>query len=93
MQISDSDCTKSYSGAEYACPVWKASAHMKTIDIALKESCRTIIGYIGLTKLYKFYTLSSITITDIRRTAITEIEMQLRFKAFTIRVRSYENAP
>lgn len=42
----------SYSAAEYACSVWKASAHAKNIDKALNESSIIIIGCLKPTELY-----------------------------------------
>jgi len=64
-----------YSVAEYACPVWKASAHTKNIDIALNESCRILTRYLRPTEIHKLHTLiSGIKTPDIRRSTITEIE-------------------
>jgi len=64
----------SYSAAEYVCQVWKASAHVKNIDIALNESYRIIIGCFRPTEVHKLHTLSGIATPDIRRKTITEIE-------------------
>jgi len=64
----------SYSAAEYVCPVWKASAHAKNIDIVLNESCRIITGCLRPTEVHKLHTISGIASPDIRRTTITEIE-------------------
>lgn len=46
----------SLSAAEYACPVWQASAHPKNIDVALNDFCRTITDYLKLIEVYKLYT-------------------------------------
>lgn len=46
----------SYSATEYACPVWKASAHAKNIDITLNESCKIITGCLRPTEVYKLHT-------------------------------------
>jgi len=66
--------TLRYSASEYTCPVWKASAHVKNIDIALKESCRIITGCLRPTEINKLYILSGLAIPDIRRTMIAESE-------------------
>jgi len=54
----------SYSSAEYTWPIWKASAHVKNIDIALNESFRIITRCIRPTKVHKLHTLSGITISN-----------------------------
>jgi len=46
----------SLSTAEYECPVWQASAHVKNIDVALNDSCRTITDFLKSIELYKLYT-------------------------------------
>ena len=53
--------------AEYACPVWSRSAHVKKINPILNESCRCITGCLKLTKIYSLYILSGISLPDIRR--------------------------
>lgn len=62
------------SAAEYASPVWKASALAKNIDIALNKSCRIITGCLRPTEVNKLHTLSGIATPDICRTTIIEIE-------------------
>ena len=56
-----------YSVAEYACPVWLDSAHSKTIDIALNETCRKVTGCIRSTPINALYNLAGIAPPFIRR--------------------------
>jgi len=46
----------SLSAAEYACPVWQASAHPKNIDVTFNDFCGATTDCLESTEVYKFYT-------------------------------------
>ena len=58
--IRTSALALSYSTAEYACPVWHKSAHVKQVDIALNETCRIITGCLRPTPVDRLYKLAGI---------------------------------
>ena len=64
----------SYSVAEYACPVWLDSAHSKTIDIALNETCRKVTGCIRSTPINALYNFAGIAPPFIRRKSHLVVE-------------------
>ena len=61
-----------YSTAEYCCPSWEKSAHVKMIDAQLHTTMRIITGTLQSTPLAWLPVLSNIAPPDIRREAITD---------------------
>jgi hypothetical protein len=64
----------SFSAAEYACPVWKNSAHAGQVDIALNETCRLITGCLKPTRCDHLYQISGIAPPFIRRDVAAAVE-------------------
>lgn len=64
----------SFSAAEYACPVWKNSAHAGQVDIALNETCRLITGCLKPTRCDHLYQISGFAPPCIRRDVAAAVE-------------------
>ncbi|KAI5747569.1 hypothetical protein M8J77_016091 [Diaphorina citri] len=62
------------SAAEYAAPVWEASAHAKHVNVAINESARIISGCLRPTPISKLYPLIGIAPPDIRREVARDVE-------------------
>lgn len=62
------------SAAEYAAPVWCASAHAKEVDVAINETARIISGCLKPTPVQKLYPLVGIAPPKIRRDIIADAE-------------------
>ena len=56
------------SSAEYACPVWSRSAHVKKLDTTLNNTYRKITGCLKPTKVEEIYHLAGIGSPNQRRT-------------------------
>ena len=63
-----------YSAAEYACPVWHRSAHVRHVDTALNESCRIITGCLKPAPVSKVRVLAGIAPPHIRRSVAARSE-------------------
>ena len=66
--------TQSYSGAEYAVPVWARSALAYKLDSELNSAFRAITGCLKLTNVEELYLLSGIASSSIRRDVCTRVE-------------------
>ncbi len=64
----------SYSATEYACPVWGRSAHTKSLDPVLNNSCRIITGCLKSTNTNSLYLLAGIAPPGVRRDATSRAE-------------------
>lgn len=63
-----------FSAAEYAAPVWEASAHTNHVNVAINETARIISGCLRPTPISKLYPLIGITPPDIRRDVARDVE-------------------
>jgi hypothetical protein len=61
-----------YSTAEYCCPVWKNSTHVKKIDAQLNTTLRIITGTLKSTSRTWLHVLGHIIPYDIRRKYVTK---------------------
>jgi len=64
----------SYWAAEYACPVWERSAHVKRLDPVLNKSCRLITGCLKPTNVHNLHLFAGIAPTEICREAASKLE-------------------
>lgn len=65
-----------YSTAEYCCPVWSHSSHVKMVDTTLNHCLRTITGTIKSTPVPWLSVLANILPPHIRRDAALAREMK-----------------
>ena len=63
-----------YSAAEYACPVWYQSSHVRQIDYAINETMRKITGCTRSTRISQLQKLCGIAPASIRRETIAREE-------------------
>ena len=52
--------------AEYACPVWERSTHVRELDPALNEACRSITRSLRPTSVDNVYLLAGIAASGVR---------------------------
>ena len=63
-----------YSAAEYTCPVWARSTHVRKLNPALHDCCRIISGCLKPTNLDSVHLLGGIAPPDIKRTVAYRME-------------------
>ena len=64
----------SYSAAEYACFIWKQSAHAKRHDPVLNESCRLITGCLKPTNVDNPHLFAGVDPPEIRKEVASKLE-------------------
>ena len=62
------------STAEYASPVWAASAHSKHVDVAINETARIVTGCLKPTPVDSLYPLIGVAPPSVRRAVATDAE-------------------
>ena len=61
-----------YSVAEYCCPVWSRSSHIRKVDSQLNSTMRQITGCLRATETQWLPVLANIAPPDLRRKASTD---------------------
>ena len=64
----------SYLAAEYACPVWECSKHVRKLDSTLNKCCQIITGCLKPTKTDHLHILIGIAPPGIRRAVASQSE-------------------
>ena len=64
----------SYSTAEYTCPVWERSTHVRKLDPALNEACRSITGCLRPTSVENVYLLAGIAPPGVTRVGLPHLD-------------------